>query len=80
MRKFVIHRGSPFHHEICSTTPSLMPFRRGEGVLDLVAPTELVLAEIEVERRHLTPPGISTTAIVTIDALPTLTADASERP
>ena len=25
-RMFAIHRGSPFHHEICSTTPSLMPF------------------------------------------------------
>ncbi len=25
LRKFAIHRGSPFHHEICSTTPSLMP-------------------------------------------------------
>ena len=25
-RMFVIHFGSPFHHEICSTTPSSMPF------------------------------------------------------
>ena len=25
-RLLVIQRGSPFHHEICSTTPSLMPF------------------------------------------------------
>ena len=40
---------------------------RGEGVLDLVAPAELVLAEIEVERRHATLlQGICTTAIVTI--------------
>src|SRR6187399_578714 len=25
-RRSVIQRGSPFHHEICSTTPGLMPF------------------------------------------------------
>ena len=25
-RSWVIQRGSPFHHEICSTTPGLMPF------------------------------------------------------
>ena len=24
-RMLVIQRGSPFHHEICSTTPGLMP-------------------------------------------------------
>src|SRR5262245_9208159 len=25
-RNWVLHRGLPFHHEICSTTPGLMPF------------------------------------------------------
>ena len=41
---------------------------RGEGVLDLVAPAELVLGEIEIERGHgwRSSRGICTTAIVTI--------------
>ena len=51
-RNWVIHRGSPFHHEIWSTTPWVEPLAGVEGVFDLVAPAEVVLAEIEVERRH----------------------------
>ena len=44
------------------------PLGRGEGVLDLVAPAQLVLGEVEIERRHglRSSEGISTTAIVTI--------------
>ena len=52
--------------------PLVDALRRREGVLDLVAPAQLVLGEIQIERRHASLPTgrglrrISTTAIVTI--------------
>ncbi len=70
-RNWRIHSGSPFHHDIWSTTSVLMPFSGLNTYSTSSDQPELVTAQVEIgdgHQRTLPSRGICTTAIVTIPA------------